>query len=79
MTESRIDPIVTDFFQDYHDDFDEPRDGAQFCKFTPLYSDSLTQTDWELRQEDKMSDPRLDWIPLSIPPSWPASDISVDW
>ena len=75
MGGSRVDPIVTDFFQDSHEDLvdefsmDRPRDGAQFCKFTPLFSDSLTQADWELHQEDKMSDPGMDWIPPSIPSS----------
>ena len=73
MSELRVDSIGTDFFQDSHEDLvdefsmDRPRDGAQFCKFTPLFLDSLTQTDWELHQEDKMSDPDMDWIPPSIP------------
>ena len=87
MNESRVDSIVTDFFKEPLEDLvgefsmNKPKDGAQFCKFTPLFSDSLTQTDWELHQEDKMSDLGMDWIPPSITSqsTQPTSGFSINW
>ena len=48
---------------------DRYKDQGQFCKFTPLFSDSLSQTDWELHQEDNMSGLDMDWMPPPIPSS----------
>ena len=74
LDELQDDAIIADFFQSCHErlmdelSLDRDKELGQFCKFTPLFCDSLCQTYWELHQEDKMSGLDMDWIPSPIPP-----------